>query len=35
VAFARAIKKIPIVVNDGPGFYVSRQLSALMEGRFS
>jgi 3-hydroxyacyl-CoA dehydrogenase/enoyl-CoA hydratase/carnithine racemase len=30
VAFARAIKKIPIVVNDGPGFYVSRQLSALM-----
>jgi 3-hydroxyacyl-CoA dehydrogenase/enoyl-CoA hydratase/carnithine racemase len=32
VAFARAIKKIPIVVNDGPGFYVSRQLSALMGG---
>jgi len=32
VAFARAIKKIPIVVNDGPGFYVSRQLSALMSG---
>jgi 3-hydroxyacyl-CoA dehydrogenase/enoyl-CoA hydratase/carnithine racemase len=30
VAFGRAIKKIPIVVNDGPGFYVSRQLSALM-----
>lgn len=30
VAFARAIKKVPIVVNDGPGFYVSRQLSALM-----
>jgi 3-hydroxyacyl-CoA dehydrogenase len=30
VAFAHAIKKIPIVVNDGPGFYVSRQLSALM-----
>jgi len=30
VAFSRAIKKIPIVVNDGPGFYVSRQLSALM-----
>jgi 3-hydroxyacyl-CoA dehydrogenase/enoyl-CoA hydratase/carnithine racemase len=32
VAFGRAIKKIPIVVNDGPGFYVSRQLSALMGG---
>ncbi len=30
VAFSRAIKKVPIVVNDGPGFYVSRQLSALM-----
>jgi 3-hydroxyacyl-CoA dehydrogenase len=30
VAFCRAIKKVPIVVNDGPGFYVSRQLSALM-----
>ena len=32
VAFGRAIKKIPIVVHDGPGFYVSRQLSALMSG---
>jgi 3-hydroxyacyl-CoA dehydrogenase len=30
VAFGRAIKKIPIVVNDGPGFYVSRQLGTLM-----
>jgi 3-hydroxyacyl-CoA dehydrogenase/enoyl-CoA hydratase/carnithine racemase len=32
VAFGRGIKKIPIVVNDGPGFYVSRQLGALMGG---
>jgi 3-hydroxyacyl-CoA dehydrogenase/enoyl-CoA hydratase/carnithine racemase len=30
VGFARAIGKVPIVVNDGPGFYVSRQLAALM-----
>ncbi|MCU0559980.1 MAG: 3-hydroxyacyl-CoA dehydrogenase NAD-binding domain-containing protein [Desulfobacterales bacterium] len=32
VSFARAVKKIPIVVNDGPGFYVSRQLLGLMSG---
>lgn len=30
VAYAKAIRKVPIVVNDGPGFYVSRQLSALL-----
>ena len=30
VSYARSIRKVPIVVNDGPGFYVSRQLSALM-----
>ena len=29
VSFARAIRKIPIVVNDAPGFYVSRQLGGL------
>ncbi len=29
VAFARVIDKIPIVVNDGPGFYVNRQLSGI------
>ena len=32
VAFARSIKKIPVVVNDGPGFYVSRQLVNLLGG---
>jgi 3-hydroxyacyl-CoA dehydrogenase len=32
VAFARTIRKIPIVVNDGPGFYVSRQLGGLFGG---
>ena len=32
VAFARAIRKVPIVVNDGPGFYVSRQLGGLFGG---
>jgi len=30
VAMARALRKVPVVVNDGPGFYVSRQLGALM-----
>lgn len=32
VAFGRAIRKVPIVVNDGPGFYVSRQLGGLFGG---
>ena len=32
VAFGRTIKKVPVVVNDGPGFYVSRQLGGLMGG---
>ena len=32
VAFGRAIRKVPVVVGDGPGFYVSRQLGALMVG---
>ncbi len=32
VAFGRAIKKVPVVVNDGPGFYVSRQLAGLIGG---
>jgi 3-hydroxyacyl-CoA dehydrogenase/enoyl-CoA hydratase/carnithine racemase len=32
VAFGRAIKKVPVVVNDGPGFYVSRQLGGLLGG---
>ncbi len=32
VAFGRAIRKTPVVVNDGPGFYVSRQLGGLMGG---
>jgi 3-hydroxyacyl-CoA dehydrogenase/enoyl-CoA hydratase/carnithine racemase len=32
VALARAVRKIPIVVNDGPGFYVSRQLGGFIGG---
>ena len=32
VAFGRAIKKTPVVVNDGPGFYVSRQLGGFFGG---
>jgi 3-hydroxyacyl-CoA dehydrogenase/enoyl-CoA hydratase/carnithine racemase len=30
VAFGRTIRKVPVVVNDGPGFYVSRQLGGIM-----
>jgi 3-hydroxyacyl-CoA dehydrogenase/enoyl-CoA hydratase/carnithine racemase len=32
VAFGRKINKTPIVVNDAPGFYVSRQLCGLFGG---
>jgi len=32
VAFARALRKTPVVVNDAPGFYVSRQLGGLIGG---
>ena len=32
VSFARSIKKFMLVVNDGPGFYVTRQLIALFAG---
>ncbi len=32
VDFAKRIRKTPVVVNDGPGFYVSRQLGGLMGG---
>ncbi len=32
VSLARSIAKTPVVVNDGPGFYVSRQLGGLMGG---
>ena len=28
--FARKAAKIPVVVNDGPGFFITRQLAALM-----
>jgi 3-hydroxyacyl-CoA dehydrogenase/enoyl-CoA hydratase/carnithine racemase len=35
VALARTIRKVPIVVNDGPGFYVGRQhLGLLAESTF-
>ena len=33
VNFARAIRKTPVVVNDGPGFYVTRQLIGLFAGQ--
>ncbi len=32
VALGRAIRKTPLVVNDAPGFYVSRQLGGLIGG---
>ncbi len=32
VSFAKSIKKFMLVVNDGPGFYVTRQLIALFAG---
>ena len=32
VAVSKAIRKTPVVVNDGPGFYVSRQLGGLFGG---
>ncbi len=32
VAMARAMRKVPVVVNDGPGFYVTRQLISLPVG---
>ena len=32
VALARKINKTPVVVNDAPGFYVSRQLGGLFGG---
>ncbi|MGC8659969.1 MAG: 3-hydroxyacyl-CoA dehydrogenase NAD-binding domain-containing protein [Desulfomonilaceae bacterium] len=32
VAFGRKINKTPVIVNDAPGFYVSRQLGGLFGG---